>query len=128
MRALERTRGGRPDPRLPKSLPPGRELDRVLHEELYGPPRAGERVPAYSRRWSDARKLRERCGVFAVQQAAEGGWSAIVAVRVGPDPEIAQSYAPTRPLAVTRAALRSLIAAAAEPGEPPSEERATGRV
>lgn len=94
--------------------PAGPELDRLIHEVIFGPVQADEEVPSYSAIWEDAQKLKDRCRVFAVQRGDGDQYSAVVTVVNGPRPRIAHALGPTPALAAARAVLASLIAAEAE--------------
>ena len=90
----------------------GQELDRLVHERVLKLPASenGEVLP-YSTEWEHARQIRSECGPFVIEEA-EDSYRAVVGVRqANGECLAAESWAPTRPLALCRAALISALAA-----------------
>ena len=95
----------------PERMEEGPELDRLVHERVLKlpSPENGQVLP-YSTEWEHARQIRSECGPFVIEEAG-GAYRAVVGVmQESGECLAAESWANTKPLALCRAALISVLA------------------
>lgn len=95
----------------PDRMPEGPELDRLIHERVLelGAARQEDVLP-YSTEWEHARQIRARSGPFVIEAVGDRYRAVVGVIQSDGACLAAESWGPTRPLALCRAALISVLA------------------